>query len=180
MGNWYSFETKSDSVTKQIRRALGKVHCVIGGSLLTYGFIGNGESNWLRKMEGSMSVTVRHSTLPEPVVSAPCGLELLDKKFDRGQTLLSTHTKRCKSCRSLRAQPVLPPPEEVIEVPVIRKQPGDTLARLTHLQDQALELASTIEVAVTAFKAVADAEEKLKELEHEAETQREVLRQWIR
>ena len=151
------------------------------GTKATYGFVGNGESNWLRKMEANMSVTVRHATLPS-TVKAPCGLEFVDRTIasSRNQSLVSLHSKRCKACRRLRDTAL---PAAVVKVndtqcddrPVSGTTLAELLAHMEMQREQALNIATGLDSAISAAKGITEQDLMLVALQVEIQTSREAL-----
>ena len=201
MGQWYTFDAKSDAMARKIRRALRDVHTVQGSRKLTYALIGNGESKWVRKMEASLAVVVRVAVHPGPTAKTPCGVVMLDRIVGKGQTLVSLHQKRCKTCRALLAVLTItgPDPASAVETPPavpesIPAEPtepakaveavipspeipglGPSIQALSQIQEQAFTLATEAESAITACKRALDAEARLEELQRKAAAQQETL-----
>jgi hypothetical protein len=173
MGQWYSFETKSEPVARKIKRALRGVFTVQGKGRQIYALVGNGEGRWLRRMEASLDVVVRVCVNPGPTAKTKCGIVMLDRIVWRGQKLIEFHERRCKACKTLPAVPESIPAEPT--EPAKATDYEMALQILTQIQQAFSLAAEEAESTIAACQRALDAEARLKELQRRATAQHDAL-----
>lgn len=133
--------------------------------------IADKEQNWLFTVSNDLGLKVAASTKPN-YFEAPCG-QLTTSKM---------HHMRCKSCVALRppSRSKGGPVKTVVSVPGIQDFSLDGMIEMLEQRAaEALELATTVDTATQALKAVRDSWEKLDELQQQLSRDRDAVRYFM-